>query len=382
MNLSKLTKLLKGMSQEAKLPKVVITPEEAAMEQLKKLPTENLTEDQEAIRRYYEKVATRKVPEATIVDRLQKEMDAENRIKEWAKEKGLPYREKNPEDYIKPEIPFDPGAKERKVDRNSGTLRDIKDRNEPTIVSGGLVGGSMAMDEENGSNNDFVQRLKKALSDKYEEYGEKAGSAYNKMEDWAELLKQKQKEESNKTRKRFGMEPMTEEEQQLIEDIGMSSPAMGITRAVKELGPEVGKFINKTNFLNFGRSGEGVSQHFKDVTKSLSNYVGEKEAAKTKGAVKKALDIATKEGKDIDQLPIKYQQSLTQHGDEIISMLNDAAKNVRQKSVPKEMNIIPAMEQNIPLESKKEGLDILLDHYKDNPEMLKQIQKYINRLED
>lgn len=387
MNLSKLTKLLKGMSQEAKIPKQVITPEEAAMEQLKKLPTENLTEDQEAIRRYYEKVASKDVPEATIVDRLQKEMDSEKRIKEWAKEKGLPYREKNPEDYIKPEIPFDPKAKERRIDKNSGTLRDIVDKNEPTIVSGGLAGGSMAMDEENNNNNDFVQRLKKALSDKYEEYGEKAGSTYNKMEDWAELLKQEQRQKTEETRKRFGMEPMTEEEQQLIEDIGMSSPSVGITKAVKKLGPEVGRFIHKTDMTNFSRTGQGLSEHFKNVMESIRKNVGEKEAEKVKRATKKALDLAVKEGIDINQLPAKYQQGLEKHGDEVIQMINDAAKNIRQKSVPKDTAIFPPIKgmvdlNIIPMKSQKEGLDILLDQYKDDPEMLKQIQKYINRLED
>lgn len=235
MNLSKLTKLLKGMAKESPLPKQVITPEEAAMEQLKKIPAENLSEDADAVRRYYEKIASKDVPEATVVDKLQKEMDTEKKVKEWAEKKGLPYREKNPEDYIKPEMPFDPLSKERKVDINSGTLRDIVEKNEPTTLSGALAGG-IAM---NQNDNDFMQRLKKALSDKYEEYGEKAGSAYNKMEDWANLLEQKQKQQLEDTQKRFGMEPLPEEQQQLIDDIAMSSPGMGMTKAVKKLGPEL-----------------------------------------------------------------------------------------------------------------------------------------------
>lgn len=376
MSLSKIKSLLKGLAKDEQLQKQIITPESAAREQLKKMPKENLTEDEEAIRRYYEKIANKNLPEPTMVDKLQKEMDTEKKIKEWAEKKGLPYREKNSENYINPEKPFDPMSKERKVDRESGTLRDIVDKNEPTIVSGGLIGGGMAMDQ---NDNDFMKRLKKALSDKYEEYGEKAGDAYNKMEDWTNLLEQKQKQQLEDTQKRFGMEPLSEEQQQLIDDIAMSSPAMGITKAVKVFGPEVGKFINKVNITDLGKlkSGEGLANHYKDL---IANTQG-RELQKFKGQTRKALDLV-KKGTDIEtDLPVKFDQTLNKYGDEVNMMLNDAARNVRNKSIPKDLTITPPIDLPIPDKSKKEALDILLEKYKDNPEVMKQIQKYINMLE-
>ncbi|MCO7010514.1 hypothetical protein, partial [Pseudomonas aeruginosa] len=108
-------------------------------------------------------------------------------------------------------------------------------------ASGMLLAAPAAMEEE---DNGFVSKLKKAMADKYEEYGEAVADKYNKASDWADLLAEEQKRKRQQTQKEFDMKELSPEYEQLIEDMSMSSPAIGIGKAVKAT-PELLKQLLK-----------------------------------------------------------------------------------------------------------------------------------------
>jgi hypothetical protein len=187
-------------------------------------------------------------------------------------------------------------------------------------------------------DNNFLDKFKEYIKKSYESGGEVLGDAYNKTGDWAELLADKLKSEGKDINKSLGMEELSPEMKDLAEQAAFSSPSMGITRAVKELGPVIGKQINKmkpTIVETTGwNSGEGLYKYAKDdladykkrypetVDKVLSNWKKVVELSK-EGRFGMGADKASKISEEMDTY-------LTRHGGEIIpELIATAARGIK-----------------------------------------------------
>lgn len=309
-----------------------------------------------------------------------KEQEIANReIEEFTKKKQKELMDKYGPDYFK-----------------EGTNADIKVISDDEIkaaeealkrkkkASGMLLAAPAAMEEE---DNSFVSKLKKAMADKYEQYGEAVADKYNKASDWAELLKQKQDERMKKlnpdweTRgSSFGMTP--EEYDSMVQDMGMSSPAMGITKAVKTFGPAIGKSIDKMTNLDFAKTGQGMSEHYKKILSQYKDYIPENVAG-LKKATKSSIDQAAKMGRDLDYLYPEIKEQLLQYGDEVPDMINSAAKNIRAGKVPTDLRLnMGGQFYGLPVEKQKETINQLIKHYEQNPKDNAKSLEYLNNLLD
>ncbi|MFM1781821.1 MAG: hypothetical protein RLZZ181_596 [Pseudomonadota bacterium] len=198
-----------------------------------------------------------KADEADLLEKAKKieenVADSERRISEWAKEKGLPYREKTtPYAEGPPATDYDPSGKlyspaeESLKKEKQGWLDEVEKAKKSTPGDTNVLGigagaaGIAALSEE---NEDFISKLKRGLKEKYSE-----------LEDWERRGREARAEERRRIDKEFlgtnydergsefGMSP--EEYDQLIQDIGMSSPAMGAAKALKA-APDLVKFLKK-----------------------------------------------------------------------------------------------------------------------------------------
>lgn len=337
--------------------------------------------------------------------------DTEQQVAEWAKKKGLPYRETSDVPFEKSEVPFDPAAKQRSpskeiLDEEKNAwikeTEDAKKIGEGTNVSAAIAAPAMMVGEESEDSPNFLEKFKNKMGEAYESYKnwEKENSPEADMRrhiesnpKYKQNMKRLLEEHPNKTledikemaeRETSLFGRTIEEQRQMMEDIAMSSPAMGITKAVKVLGPQVGKLINKSSPLNragLNETGEGLVQHYKKIIADKLKYYEPKEAEKFKGQTRKALELL-KKGIDIEKdLPVKFEQGLNRHGDEVNMMMNDAVKNIKNPKIFKEGLDGIYVPDGASINTELETLYTLLDHYKDNPKMVKDIMGQINRLE-
>lgn len=199
--------------------------------------------------------------------------DTEQQVAEWAKKKGLPYRQPAEVPFEKSEVPFDPAAKQRSPSKEImdaekdawiKETEDAKKIGEGTNVSAAIAAPAMMAGEESEDSPNFLEKFKNKMGEAYEGYKnwEKENSfetrTRRQMEsspEYKQNMKRLLEEHPNKTLEDikemaeretspFGM--TIEEQKQLTEDIAMSSPAMGITKATKAISPGlIKKLIGK-----------------------------------------------------------------------------------------------------------------------------------------